>query len=196
MLTPQAEMSKGIAGVEPQPLEEVVRNVDMRLRRVEQILPTLATKTELQVAIAPLATNAELLAAIAPLATKEELRVAIAEAIAPLATKEELQAAIAEAIAPLATKVELREAIAEAIAPLATRAELLETRSELRDEMRHEGEHTRRHFDVVAERLEGHIRLVAEGQVLLQERFEDLRTDLKADIAQLDRRVMRLEATR
>jgi len=135
--------------MEPQPLEEVVRNVDMRLTRVEQILPTLATK--------------------------EDLRVAIAEAIAPLATKVELQ----EAIAPLATKVELQE-----------------VRSELREEMRHEGERTRRHFDVVAERLEGHIRLIAEGQVLLQERFEDLRTDLKADIAQLDRRVMRLEAAR
>jgi type I site-specific restriction endonuclease len=152
--------------MEPQPLEEVVRNVDMRLTRVEQILPTLATKAELQ------------------------------EAIAPLATKEELRVAIAEAIAPLATKVELREAIAEAIAPLATRAELQGVRSELREEMRHEGERTRRHFDVVSERLEGHIRLIAEGQVLLQERFEDLRTDLKADIAQLDRRVMRLEAAR
>jgi len=57
-------------------------------------------------------------------------------------------------------------------------------------------ERTRRHFDVVAERLEGHIHLIAEGQVRLQERFEDLRTDLKADIAQLDRRVMRLEAAR
>jgi hypothetical protein len=135
--------------MEPQPLEEVVRNVDMRLTRVEQILPTLATKAELQ------------------------------EAIAPLATKEELRVAIAEAIAPLATKVELHE-----------------VRSELREEMRHEGERTRRHFDVVAERLEGQIRLIAEGQVLLQERFEDLRIDLKADIAQLDRRVMRLEAAR
>ena len=108
--------------MEPQPLEEVVRNVDMRLTRVEQILPTLATKTELQ-------------EAIAPLATKEELWVAIAEAIAPLATKEELRVAIAEAIAPLATKVELRETIAEAISPLATKAELqpLATRVELQE---------------------------------------------------------------
>jgi len=135
--------------MEPQPLEEVVRNVDMRLRQVEHILPTLATKAALQ-------------AAIAPIATKAELYEAIAEAIAPLATKTELQAA----------------------------------NSELREDMRKEGERTRRHFDVVAERLEGHIRLVAEGQVLLQERFDDLRTDLKADIAQLDRRVMRLEVAR
>jgi len=157
--------------MEPQPLEEVVRNVDLRLTRVEQILPTLATKVNLQEAIVPLATKVELQAAIAPLATKVELQ----EAMAPLATKVELQVAIAEAVAPLATKVELQE---------------------LREEMRHDGERTRRHFDVVAERLEGHIRLIAEGQVFLQSRLEDVRTELKADIAQIDRRVMRLEAAR
>jgi hypothetical protein len=67
-------------------------NLDRRLARVEQILPTLATKEEIKT-----------------LATKEELRFAIAEAVAPLATKEELRLAIAEAIAPLATKDELRE---------------------------------------------------------------------------------------
>ena len=152
--------------MEPQPLEEVVRNVDMRLTRVEQILPTLATKAELQ------------------------------EAIAPLATKEELRVAIAEAIAPLATKVELREAIAEAIAPLATRAELQEF----------DPNFGRRCVTKVSapgdtstwwpNASRATSALIAEGQVLLQERFEDLRTDLKADIAQLDRRVMRLEAAR
>ena len=62
-------------------------NLDRRLARVEQILPTLATKEELLAAIAPLATKEELRAAIAPLATKEELR----SAIAPLATREELR---------------------------------------------------------------------------------------------------------
>ena len=63
-----------------------LKNLDRRLARVEQILPTLATKEELQAAIAPLATKEELRAAIAPLATKEELRAAIA----PLATKDDL----------------------------------------------------------------------------------------------------------
>jgi alkylhydroperoxidase/carboxymuconolactone decarboxylase family protein YurZ len=76
------------------PLEGVVRNVDVRLSKVEQILPTLATREELhaaiQAAIAPLATREELRAAIAPLATKEELRAAIA----PLATRDEMHAAI------------------------------------------------------------------------------------------------------
>ena len=69
-----------------------LENLDRRLARVEQILPTLATRDELHAAIA---------AAVAPLATKEELHLAIA----PLATKEELRLAIA----PLATKKELRE---------------------------------------------------------------------------------------
>jgi hypothetical protein len=40
-------------------LEQVVRNIDRRLERVEQILPTLATRDELQAAIAPLATREE-----------------------------------------------------------------------------------------------------------------------------------------
>ena len=133
--------------MDPQPLEQVVRNIDARLERVEQILPTLATKTELQDAIAPLATKTELQDAIAPLATKAELR---------------------EAVAPLATKAELRE----------------------------EGERTRQHFDVVAERLEGHIRLIAEGHASLNGRIDDLRTELKGDIRLLDGRVTRLEATR
>ena len=61
----------------------------------------------------------------------------------------------------LATKEEL----SAAIAPLATKAELLEVKTELRSEIREEGTRTRQHFDTVAERLEGQIRLVAEGVV-------------------------------
>ena len=78
-------------------LAESVQNLDQRLARVEQILPTLATKEDLK----PLATKEELREAVAKLATKEEL----AEAVAKLATKEEL----AEAVAKLATKEEVRE---------------------------------------------------------------------------------------
>jgi len=61
-------------------LEQLVRNIDRRLDKVEQILPTLATREELR-------------AAIAPLATREELHAAIQVAIAPLATKHELEEA-------------------------------------------------------------------------------------------------------
>jgi hypothetical protein len=76
-------------------IEQVVRNIDRRLERVEQILPTLATREELQ-------------AAIAPLATREEMHAAIQAAVAPLATREEMHAAIQAAVAPLATREEVR----------------------------------------------------------------------------------------
>lgn len=161
-------------------MESVVTNLDHRVARIEQILPTLATKEDLRAAVAPLPTREEVHQAIDS---------AVAKAVAPLATREEMHQAIdssiAKAVAPLATREEMHQAISNAIAPLATR-----------EEMREEGERTRRHFDVVAESLRGDIRLLAEGQVALQERVEDLRTDLKGDIAKLDRRVMRLETTR
>ena len=72
-------------------LHTTLRNIDVRLTRVEQILPGLATREELQAAIAPLATREELHAAMAPLATREEMRSAIAAAVAPLATRDELR---------------------------------------------------------------------------------------------------------
>ena len=55
-------------------MEEAVENLNRRVDRIEQILPTLATKDDLRKAIAPLATKEELRRAIAPLATKEEVR--------------------------------------------------------------------------------------------------------------------------
>ena len=80
--------------------EEVLRNLDRRVGRIEQILPTLATREELRAEVARLATREELRAEVARLATKEELR----KAIEPLATKEELR----KAIEPLATREEVR----------------------------------------------------------------------------------------
>ena len=55
-------------------LERHLENLDRRLARVEQILPTLATKEELRAVIAPLATKEELRAAVALLATKDDIR--------------------------------------------------------------------------------------------------------------------------
>ena len=59
-------------------LDTTLKNIDVRLTRIEQILPGLATREELH-------------AAVAPLATREELHAAIAAAVAPLATREELR---------------------------------------------------------------------------------------------------------
>jgi hypothetical protein len=120
----------------------VVQDVTSRLDRIEQILPTLATKEDLATAVRPLA-------------TRDEMHAAIQVAVAPLATRDEMHAAIRE-----------------------------------------EGDRTRQHFDVVAERLEGHIRVIAEGHVALNDKVDALRVELKADIAALDRRVTRLEASK
>ena len=46
-------------------MEQLVNDLDRRVERVEQILPTLVTKADLEAAIEPLATRAELRAAIA-----------------------------------------------------------------------------------------------------------------------------------
>ena len=62
-------------------MEEVLKNIDLRLTNVEQILPTLATKEDLKA----LATKEELKA----FATKEELKA--------FATKEEMRDLFSEA---------------------------------------------------------------------------------------------------
>jgi hypothetical protein len=115
-------------------LEHRVENLERRLTIVEQIVPTLATKADLDAAIAPLATKAELAAAIAPLATK---------------------------------------------------AEVME-----------EGAQTRRHVDVVAEGLRADIRLIAEGVTALQDRGDARHAEIKGVLAEHDRRLTRLEASR
>ena len=126
-----------------------LENLDRRVGRIEQILPRLATRDDLQAAITPLATKEELQRAIAPLATKEELRQAIDQAVAPLATKAELRRAIDEAVAPLAKKEELH-------------GELGVQKDELRQEIREEGERSRCHMDVLIEAQRTDIQLLAE----------------------------------
>jgi hypothetical protein len=60
-------------------MSEPVEILSRRMDRIEQILPTLATKDDLKT-----------------LATREELRLAISTAVAPLATKKELRLAVQE----------------------------------------------------------------------------------------------------
>jgi|CXWL01.1.fsa_nt_gi hypothetical protein len=108
-------------------LEDVVKNCDLRLSRVEHILPTLATKEDLKA-----------------FATKEDLKA--------FATKEEL-----------------------------------------RTELRKESELIRQQFNAVAERIEGYVRIVAEGHGVLQQRLDETNRKFEHAIARLDRRVIRLE---
>lgn len=71
----------------------------------------------------------------------------------------------------------------------------LATRAELREE----SERTRRHFDIVAERLRDDIRLLDEGQASLAVQFQELRievTEVKNEIGRRDARFTRFEASR
>ncbi|MEQ1574003.1 MAG: hypothetical protein ABL993_07125 [Vicinamibacterales bacterium] len=110
--------------------EDMLRNIDIRVSRIEQILPTLATKEDLKA-----------------YATKEDLKV-------------------------YATHDELRRGLDEVYEKMAHR------------------------FDVVAERIEGHVRMVAEGHAGLTQRLEEVRAKAERDNARLDRRVTRLEGQR
>ncbi len=119
--------------MDPMEAENLLRKLDHRVQNIEQILPTLATKEELQAAVARLATKEELAAAIAPLATKAELAA--------------------------------------------------------------EGERTRRHFDVVAERMHEEVRLIAESHVGLEAKVRRERKDVAEILAGHDKRITRLEAS-
>ena len=132
-------------------MEEVLRSLDQRVGRIEQILPTLATKDDIR-----------------NLATKDDIR--------NLATKDDIR--------NLATKDDIRN--------LATRDEL--SRFATKEDVLAEGARTRAHFDAVAERLESQIRLLAEGLASLDQRFEDFRSETRANFAAVDRRLLRLEA--
>ena len=144
---------------------ELVKNVDARLARVEQILPTLSTREEVQ-------------AATARLATRDEMQAAIAEAVAPLPTRDEMHAAIAAAVAPLPSRDEMHAAIAAAVAPLSTREELhtaMHTLAEeLRGEIKAEGERSRRYTDVLIEDLRDDNRLILEHLIALSARVDAL----------------------
>ena len=125
-------------------LLDVVRNIDVRLNRVEQILPSLTTREELHAALANLATREELRAAIAPLATGAEMHEAIQAAVAPLASRDELQAGL--------------KSLAD----------------ELRAEIREEGERSRRYTDVLIEDLRDDNRLILEHLIALSARVDAL----------------------
>lgn len=132
---------------------EVLRNLDQRTKRMEQILPDLPTRAEVREAI-----DTSIKAAVAPLATREEMHEAIQTAVAPLATREEMHEAIQAAVAPLATKAELRQGLAD-----------------LRDELR-------RHMDVWAEQIGGTAKLAFEGIEMVDEKhgrsYEEVRQRL------------------
>lgn len=133
----------------PADMEPVIKNLDLRLTHVEQILPILATKEDLRL------TEERLHTVIAGLATRDELRLTeerLNTVIAGLATKDEL----GEAVRGLATKDELREAVRN----LATREDVADAR---------------RYALVLYEDLKSDIRLIAEHLARLLQRLDERR---------------------
>ena len=94
-----------------------------------------------------------------------------------LATKEDL----------LATKEELRTDLEARIATLATR-EYVDTLFALtRREVKEEAEQTRRHFDIMYERMRDEVKVIAEGYVVTKERVEELDRAHRALAGRFDR---------
>lgn len=157
------------------PIDQVVRNIDARLSRVQQILPMLVCKSELHEAIgravSQLATRADLAAAAGQLATKIEH----AGANAPFSTCTEPVAASAP---PAGSDFS---------------ESLLAAASEIRAGIHEEGERIRRHFDLIAERLQDSVQRLLEEGIALRGRIDDLHAELEGGCANLDCRPTRTE---
>jgi hypothetical protein len=165
--------------------EGLLRNLDRRVGRIEQILPTLVTAEKFQATVGGLVTTERFDSEVAKLATKEELRAEVAK----LATKEELRAEVAK----LATKEDLRET-ADGL-----RTDLLKAMEDNREFARQEVERCCHHMDVRTEKVLDQFKKVLDGQKALREDHEGLRIRVeKVEGAQvrLEDRVTVLETGR
>jgi len=190
-----------------QDLATTVRSIDRRLQRVEPILPTLATKADLE----PLATREEIKALaskedIRALATKEEIRALATEeklqkAVARLVTKEDLREVVArlatkeelrEAVARFATKEELREAVERLEAKIADQARGF--RDVVYEAVRQAWAEAQRWAKVALESMRDAIKVLAESTAGWSPAVERVDPDSKARDDALDRRILALEA--
>jgi hypothetical protein len=69
-----------------------------------------------------------------------------------------------------------------------------EFRTDLRSEIAASAAETRRHFDVVAERLMDRIQLVAEGVIGVDQKVDRLAAEMRSEFQKVDRRFLHLEA--
>lgn len=65
---------------------------------------------------------------------------------------------------------------------------------QLRAELAASAAETRRHFDVVADRLMGKIQLVGEGVLGVDQKLDRFRGEVAEEFRKVDRRLLRLEA--
>jgi len=74
------------------------------------------------------------------------------------------------------------------------RVELAETAGQLRAELAASAAETRRHFDVVGDRLMDKIQLVGEGVIGVDQKLDRFRGEVADEFRKVDRRLLRLEA--
>jgi hypothetical protein len=67
-------------------------------------------------------------------------------------------------------------------------------KSELRADIAASAAETRRHFDVVADRLMDKIQLVGEGVIGVDQKLDRFRGEVAEEFQRVDRRLLRLEA--
>jgi len=67
-------------------------------------------------------------------------------------------------------------------------------KSELRADIAASAAETRRHFDVIADRLMDKIQLVGEGVIGVDQKLDRFRGDVADEFQRVDRRLLRLEA--
>src|SRR5262249_40283397 len=67
-------------------------------------------------------------------------------------------------------------------------------KSDLRTEIAASAAETRRHFDVVADRLMDKIQLVGEGVITVDQKLDRFRGEVAEEFQRVDRRLLRLEA--
>ena len=90
-------------------------------------------------------------------------------------------------------KSELRSEIAlELRADIAASA--AGVKSELRADIAASAAETRRHFDVIADRLMDKIQLVGEGVIGVDQKLDRFRGEVAEEFQRVDRRLLRLEA--
>ncbi len=127
-------------------MEQRIVNVERRVDRIEQILPTLATGGHVSDAI---------------VASEERMRAHVSDSIA--ASEERMRVHVSDSIA--ASEERMRVHVSDSIAASEERM-----RAHVSDSIAASEERTRAHFDVVAESLRHQVRLVAESLAVLSER--------------------------
>ena len=86
----------------------------------------------------------------------------------------------------------LRQEVADSAAGL--RREIADSAAGLRQEVAASAMETRRHFDVVGERLRHEIQLLAEGVGAVDQKLEHFRVEVADEFRRVDLRLLRLEA--